>query len=151
MTGVIDAAARAAAVNPCASFCVSAPAGSGKTELLIQRYLSLLSQVKRPEQVLAITFTRKAAAEMRQRVMHALQSVLAGDHCTSPHQNATRRLAERALAANEREGWFLLRNSSRFNIKTIDSFCAGLTRQMPQISSGLSHVHSPTTCTSARK
>jgi len=134
MTGVIDAAARAAVVNPCASFCVSAPAGSGKTELLIQRYLSLLSQVKRPEQVLAITFTRKAAAEMRQRVMHALQSVLAGDHCTSPHQQATRRLAEMAHAASEREGWFLLRNSSRFNIKTIDSFCAGLTRQMPVLS-----------------
>jgi len=134
MTGVVDATARAAAVDPGASFCVSAPAGSGKTELLIQRYLCLLSQVKRPEQILAITFTRKAAAEMRQRVLHALQSVLVGDPCTSPHQQATRRLAEMALAADEREGWFLLRNSSRFNIKTIDSFCAGLTRQMPVLS-----------------
>ncbi len=140
MTGIIDAAARAAAVDPFTSFCVSAPAGSGKTELLIQRYLCLLSQVKRPEQVLAITFTRKAAAEMRERVMQTLQSALLEAPCTSVHQKVTRRFAENALVADEREGWFLLRNSSRFNIKTIDSFCAGLTRQMPVLSQFGGHV-----------
>lgn len=134
MIGVIDAPARAAAVDPTASYCVSAPAGSGKTELLIQRYLCLLSRVQRPEQVLAITFTRKAAAEMRQRVMYALQSALEGDSCDSPHQQVTRELAKQALAVDERGAWSLLHNISRFNIKTIDSFCAGLTRQMPVLS-----------------
>ena len=134
MTGIIDAPARAAAVDPTASFCVSAPAGSGKTELLIQRYLCLLSRVRRPEQVLAITFTRKAAAEMRERVMNALLSARAGDPCISPHQQATRALAEQALIADEQGGWHLVRDISRFNIKTIDSFCAGLTRQMPVLS-----------------
>lgn len=134
MTAVIDAAARAAAIDPTRSFCVSAPAGSGKTELLIQRYLSLLPRVQRPEQVLAITFTRKAAAEMRERVMVALRSAQQGTPCDSPHQQVTRKLAEAALQADDDFGWHLMRDVSRFNIKTIDGFCAGLTRQMPVLS-----------------
>src|SRR5690606_959531 len=100
MNGPVDAAARAAAIDPTASVCVSAPAGSGKTELLIQRYLALLARVQRPEQILAITFTRKAAAEMRERVLEALQRARAGDPCDSPHQQTTHELALRALAAD---------------------------------------------------
>lgn len=134
MNPVVDAPARAAAINPLASVCVSAPAGSGKTELLIQRYLSLLGRVQRPEQVLAITFTRKAAAEMRERVIHALRSAQASEPCATPHQQSTRALAEQALAADARGGWQLLEHIARFNIKTIDSFCAALTRQMPVLS-----------------
>ncbi|RLA60446.1 MAG: DNA helicase UvrD [Gammaproteobacteria bacterium] len=131
---IVDAAQRATAIDPTASFCVSAPAGSGKTELLIQRYLCLLSRVARPEQVLAITFTRKAAAEMRGRVVEALQGAGTGDPCDTAHQQVTRNLAEQALAADARGGWHLVRDISRLNIKTIDSFCGGLTRQMPVLS-----------------
>ena len=87
-----------------------------------------------PEQVLAITFTRKAAAEMRQRVLEALQSARRGDPCESPHQVTTRQLAEGALQADARGNWQLIRDISRINIKTIDSFCGGLTRQMPVLS-----------------
>lgn len=131
---IIDAPQRALAIDTGRSFCVSAPAGSGKTELLIQRYLGLLSRVERPEQVLAITFTRKAAAEMRGRVVEALQAAQRNDPCSSPHQRTTRELAEQALAADARGDWQLVRDISRLNIKTIDSFCGGLTRQMPVLS-----------------
>ncbi len=131
---IADATERARAIEPGTSFCVSAPAGSGKTELLIQRYLRLLSRVERPEQVLAITFTRKAAAEMRGRVVEALQAARRNEPCDSAHQQVTRELAQQALLADERGDWHLVRDISRLNIKTIDSFCGGLIRQMPVLS-----------------
>ncbi|MEH6588427.1 MAG: UvrD-helicase domain-containing protein [Halioglobus sp.] len=131
---IADASQRAEALDSVRSFCVTAPAGSGKTELLIQRFLGLLARVQRPEQVLAITFTRKAAAEMRERVLQALQAARDDAPVAGEHEQITRTLALAALARSNQEQWHVARDISRLNIKTIDSFCAGLTRQMPILS-----------------
>jgi len=94
-----DTAHRTLALDVGQSFLVQAPAGSGKTELLIQRYLALLGIVERPERVLAMTFTRKAAAEMRERIIDALRAAAAASPgseqpgSTSDHAAKTRALA----------------------------------------------------------
>ena len=121
-----DVAARTRALDIGQSFIVQAPAGSGKTELLIQRYLRLLSSVDAPEEVLAITFTRKAALEMQMRVLVALQNAVDGVAVESDHEQRTRELASAALERDDLKGWQLVSSPGRMRIETIDAFGAGL-------------------------
>ncbi len=127
-----DEAARERALDPTASFIVQAPAGSGKTSLLTQRFLRLLGCVGRPEEVVAITFTRKAAAEMRHRIASALAEA---EREAPPDMSAThrltRQLARAALENSRRHGWELERHPSRLHVQTIDGFGHWLARRMP--------------------
>ena len=127
-----DKTVRRDAIDPARSFCVSAPAGSGKTELLTQRLLALLARVDRPEQVLAITFTRKAASEMALRVMEKLDQAHHNTPVTADHERQTRELALSVIDHAACKKWRL--DDTALNIRTIDSFCHELTRQMPILS-----------------
>jgi ATP-dependent exoDNAse (exonuclease V) beta subunit len=129
----LDAANRERAIDP-DSFIVEAPAGAGKTELLTQRYLALLNIVDEPEEIVAITFTNKAAAEMRSRILTSLQDAAENKPVDKPHKAATRKLALAALKQSEAQGWQLLTQPSRLRINTIDSFSSLLARQMPLLS-----------------
>ena len=128
-----DARAREAALDTSRSFIVQAPAGSGKTELLTQRFLALLAAVERPESVLAITFTRKAAAEMRSRILQALRDI------SVPEREAkmlprTVELARAVRESDRERGWGLFGNPSRLRLLTIDALNQGLARRLPVLS-----------------
>lgn len=134
--GPPDAEARAAALDIRRSFVVEAPAGSGKTGLLIQRYLRLLTDeaVTAPEQVLAITFTKKAAGEMRDRVVGRVEEARRGLPVRDDFERVTRELAVAVLARDETLGWRLLEQPHRINLRTIDSVSAEIARALPVLS-----------------
>jgi ATP-dependent helicase/nuclease subunit A len=127
-----DESARVEALDTSRSFLVQAPAGSGKTELLTMRFLKLLAEVDEPEHVLAITFTRAATAEMRMRVLHALEQ--AKDSIPSDQSDLLVAIAAAALRNDAARGWRLLEQPQRLNIQTIDSLCLNIAHQTPLLS-----------------
>jgi ATP-dependent exoDNAse (exonuclease V) beta subunit len=131
MSTIPDAQERLACLDIRDSFIVQAPAGSGKTELLTQRFLRLLAAVNHPENIVAITFTRKAAGEMRERIIHALQKAQNEPEPDAAHAKQTWRLAKAALSHNDKQSWQLLQNPNRLRILTLDSLALMLSQQMP--------------------
>ena len=108
-----DRAARERSVDPRYNVALEASAGTGKTRVLVDRYVNLLRAGVDPANILAITFTRKAAAEMRERILATLRST-----------------AEREEIAAAR--WRDLRDrTGDINISTIDAFCLSLLREFP--------------------
>lgn len=134
-----DTDARTSALDTRASWIVEAPAGSGKTGLLMQRYLKLLTEdgVVQPEEVLAITFTRKATAELRARILIELEKA---HHQTplrdenSSFERETREFAKAVLARDAALGWELIENPQRLRVRTIDSVCAEIASTLPLLS-----------------
>ncbi len=142
MNQPLDYLARQAALDPTRSFAVSAPAGSGKTGLLTQRLLKLLSLCDNPEEVLAITFTRKAAGEMQNRVLQALWQAKEQPKPGNSHDLLTWELAQAVLAQDQAHGWNLLQCPQRLRVQTIDSLCSAISRQLP-IASGFGSQPKP--------
>jgi ATP-dependent helicase/nuclease subunit A len=135
-TQPIDQHVRIEALDPQTSFAVSAPAGSGKTGLLTQRVLTLLAYCDEPEEVLAITFTRKAAGEMQDRIMHALWQAADQPKPQDPHAQRTWQLAQNVLERDRELQWNLLQSPQRLRVQTIDSLCRSITKQLP-LASGI--------------
>lgn len=134
-----DETERRRALDTRLSAIVEAPAGSGKTGLLLQRYLKLLGEggVSQPEEVLAITFTRKATADLRERVLEQLHDAAAGRPLAEEagrFEQETRALAESALRTDERLEWHLLDQPQRLRVRTIDALCAEIARTLPLLS-----------------
>jgi len=130
---------RERALDVRASWIVEAPAGSGKTGLLIQRYLKLLAGggVERPEEVLALTFTNAAVAEIRERVLRELERAAAGGgEIRSKFERTTRSLAEAVIGLDAERGWGLRDAPGRLNIRTIDGLCAEIARALPVTGGG---------------
>lgn len=126
-----DWAERSRALNPTRSFLVQAPAGSGKTYLLTQRFLKLMSLVEKPDEIVAITFTNAAAAEMRNRILDALEKAEREPYEGTGDPEGLPALAATALAHSKRLGWQILDQPSQLRITTIDAFCRGLALQSP--------------------
>jgi ATP-dependent helicase/nuclease subunit A len=110
---MFDADARRIAVDPTQNVVLEASAGTGKTRVLVERYVNLLLAGVEPERILAITFTRKAAAEMRQRIIDRLKEA----------SRTSQLSAARWKELRERLG--------DIAISTIDAFCLSLIREFP--------------------
>jgi ATP-dependent helicase/nuclease subunit A len=131
MSAPVDSDVRARALDPQTSFIVQAPAGSGKTELLTRRVLTLLATVDEPEEILAITFTRKAASEMRQRVVATLVSVAQGSVPANDYEAEGHSLALTVLERDKERDWQLIKNPQRLNLRTIDALATQLAHRLP--------------------
>src|SRR6266571_5833745 len=108
-----DADARRDAIDPAHNIVLEASAGTGKTRVLVERYINLLRAGAEPDQILAITFTRKAAAEMRQRIVERLKEA---SRTSQIDAKLWRELRDRL---------------SDIGISTIDAFCLSLLREFP--------------------
>lgn len=118
-----DINARIESINTNKSMLIVADAGCGKTEQMARRYLALLANRKNPEGILSITFTKKAASEMRERIHKYLKMGCSDAMPTQAHLIETWELAKKAIEADSVNKWEIINNPHKIKIKTIDSFC----------------------------
>ncbi|MCK9376789.1 MAG: UvrD-helicase domain-containing protein [Syntrophobacterales bacterium] len=126
-----DQAVRDQALGYRESFHLEAPAGSGKTSVLLARFLTLLARVDAPEEMLALTFTRKAAGELRARVMGLLWERQDPGPEASPLDLKLRELVQQVFRKHGDEAHLKL-TPERLPIMTFHGFCAQLLKLAPQ-------------------
>lgn len=133
-----DAEVRLAALDLRRHIIAVAPAGSGKTGLLVQRMLAALATVDTPEQVVAMTFTNKAAAEIRNRVLGVLQRAAASTTASDAHDARSLAYAQivlqRDAARDASQRWSLIANPERLRATTIDGLQAQIAAELPLLS-----------------
>ncbi|MDH5301003.1 MAG: UvrD-helicase domain-containing protein [Gammaproteobacteria bacterium] len=121
------------AAHPRHNAVVKASAGVGKTYLLVTRLLRLLLAGAQPDAILAVTFTRKAAAEMQTRLLERLLEL-----CASDDQQLRKQLrdigeddsdatCQRARQLFEQ----LLRHPIKVKTTTFHAFCQDILRRFP--------------------
>jgi len=120
----IDQPIRDEVIKPKSSYLVQAPAGSGKTTTLARRILQLLAVVDSPKEIIAISFTNKAAAEMHEKVLEQYKD--------QENKNVVEKIKLRAKELNWDDDFMSL-----LEIMTIDSLASKITRQAPLLSESL--------------
>lgn len=137
MSALVDARARQrCGADPANSAFVLANAGSGKTRVLTERVARMLLQRVDPQQILCITFTKAAAAEMSERLFTTLGEWAIADDSDLQCQLAeiegenTAR-SEEALCEVRRLFARALETPGGLKIQTIHSFCESLLKRFP--------------------
>jgi ATP-dependent exoDNAse (exonuclease V) beta subunit len=134
MTAPQDQEARDRALDPRGSFHLEAPAGSGKTAVLLARFLTLLGQVSdSPREILTLTFTRKATGEFRERAMKYFWSQGETGPHPPPHEQQLFDLAHQAFRHLDKKNLALpyLSVPERLPVNTFHGFCAQLLKAAP--------------------
>jgi ATP-dependent helicase/nuclease subunit A len=126
-----DQTIRDQALDPKGGFHLEAPAGSGKTSVLLARFLTLLARVDTPEEMLALTFTRKAAGELRARVMALLWEWHDPGPDASLLDLQLHDLVQEVFRKHGEETQLKL-TPERLPIMTFHGFCAQLLKLAPQ-------------------
>ena len=127
-----DQKQRDQALNISDSLIVQAPAGSGKTELITQRYLKLLGSADVPENILVMTFTNRAVDELKHRIISSLNRAKLPPP-KELHKLKTFDLANKVLEQSNLKEWDLLSHPSRIKILTIDSLSSLIVSRYPSI------------------
>ena len=125
---------QAAAADPAASAWVSANAGTGKTHVLTMRVLRLLLDGVEPERILALTYTKAAAAEMSTRVFDAAYRM--GDGDDAQLKTMLAELLDRAPSSDEmvrarRLFARAIETPGGLKVQTIHAFCERLLQRFP--------------------